>query len=41
MSIRPGSLDHDHRVFSGMTRATVRLDLLVRRGNPLNEIFAV
>lgn len=35
------SLEHDRRVlFSGMTRATVRLELVVRRSNPLNEVFA-
>jgi hypothetical protein len=35
------SLEHDRRVlFSGMTRATVRLELVVRRSNPLNDMFA-
>ena len=36
----PATLPHDQRVlFSGMTRATVRLELLVNGANPLNEIF--
>jgi superfamily I DNA and RNA helicase len=36
----PATLPHDQGVlFSGMTRATVRLELLVNGANPLNEIF--
>jgi superfamily I DNA and RNA helicase len=40
MDVDPAAdtLDHDRRVlFSGMTRATVRLEVVARRGNPLNE----
>jgi hypothetical protein len=34
----PATLAHDQRVlFSGMTRATVRLEVVARRGNPLND----
>jgi hypothetical protein len=29
----------DRLLFAGMSRATVRLELVVRSGNPLNERF--